>query len=77
MTTITVTTHRPQNPALWILAITAAVLVAGVVVGLVLAFTGSSDGGGGAPTTGSVVKTTQGGSGGTSLCPGSVKDWTC
>ena len=76
MTTITVGTHRPQHATVWVVAIAAAVLVAGVVIGLVFAFTGSS-GGGTSPATGSVVETGQSGSSGTSLCPGSVKDWTC
>jgi len=76
MTTITVGTHRQPKATFWIVAISAAVLVAGLVVGLVLAFTGSS-GGDNAPATGSTVTTGQSSSGGSSLCPGSVKDWTC
>ena len=75
MTAITTTVHHPHRTGVWVTAIAAAVLLTGLVVGLVLAFTGSS--GGSTPTRTVVTTSTSSGNTGPALCPGSKKDWTC
>ena len=77
MTVITAGTHTTSRRApIWGPIVAVAVLLAGLVTALVLAFTGSSSDDT-APARTTVVTDTGGGSGGPSLCPGSKKDWTC
>ena len=80
MTTITIGTHRPNSSTLWIAATAAALLLAGLVVGLVLAFSGSSGGTSTPPSSGPIERTSGGASNPVApaaRCPGSLKDWTC
>jgi hypothetical protein len=83
MTAITIHTHRPQGRALWVTAFAAALLAAGLILGLVLAFAGDASSSGGSttpPSTTTIEQTTGGASNPVApaqRCPGSVKDWTC
>jgi hypothetical protein len=81
MTAITIHTHRPQGTALWVTAFAGALLAAGLILGLVLAFTGSSSDATTTPPSTTTVEQTTGGASNpvapTNRCPGSLKDWTC
>jgi hypothetical protein len=75
MTVITTSIHRSHSTAYWVALVSAAVVLTAVFAGLVVAFATSSGGSTPAPRTG--VNSTTSGSGAASLCPGSVKDWSC
>jgi hypothetical protein len=78
MTTITATIRQPHVSATWVIAF-LAMLVAGLTAALVVSLTSGSTTAKvpAAPAAPTQVASNTGQSGPTTLCPGSVKDWTC